>query len=84
MRQKSYHPPHSSRVSILDNQRASPHEVNNLMPLAGAPISQTSQTLQTFPLNSVWYFEPSYGQATLGEPLYMGVYDAAQTSNSAN
>ena len=63
-----------------------PHapDANSLMPLAGAPISHTSQTLQTFPLNSEWYFAPSKGHATLGEPLYMGVWDEAQTSNSAN
>lgn len=46
---------------------------NNLIPLAGAPISQISQILQTCPLNSEWYFAPSKGQATLGEPPYIGV-----------
>jgi len=40
----------------------------NLMPLLGAPIAQTSQTLQTVPLYCGWYLIPSYGQLTLCSP----------------
>lgn len=57
---------------------------NNLRPLAGAPIWQTSHTLQTVPLYFEWYFTPSKGHAELGEPPYIGVKDAPQISNSAN
>ena len=61
-----------------------PEGTNNRKPLAGAPISLTSQTLQTVPLYLLWYLLPSNGHDTLAEPEYIGVYDAAQMSNSAN
>lgn len=46
---------------------------HNRSPLAAAPISHTSHIRHTSPLWLVWYLAPSYGQLTLGLPLYIGV-----------
>jgi hypothetical protein len=48
------------------------------------PTSQTPQTVQTVPLYFAWYLLPSNEHVSNPDPVYMGVSEAAQTSNSAN